>query len=144
MRTLLIAMVLLLSNKLIAQTQDELNIQNLSATIFRLEVENKIDSLENIIHEKFIAVSSNGSIQTKTQYIDRLKGGNFVHNKIEVEENKSTVSQNTATIIGKGEFTITASGQTNTIHLSYMLVFTRLNLYSTWNLFALKANVLEK
>jgi hypothetical protein len=41
MRIVLIATVLLLSNKLIAQTQDELNMQNLSATIFRLEVENK-------------------------------------------------------------------------------------------------------
>jgi hypothetical protein len=144
MRTLLIATILLLSTKLFAQTQDELNIQNLSATIFRLEVENKIDSLENVIHEKFIAVSSNGSIQTKTQYLDKLKGGNFVHNKIEVEENKSTVSQNTATIIGKGKFTITASGQTNTIHLSYMEVFIRLNKDSPWQIFALKANVLDK
>jgi hypothetical protein len=72
MRTLFIVLALILSNKLFAQTQDESNIQNLSSTIFRWEVENKLDSLENVIHEKFIAVSSIGSIQTKGQYIVRL------------------------------------------------------------------------
>ena len=143
MRSLLIVLALILSNQLFAQTQDELNIKKLSAIIFRFEVENKIDSLENIIHEKFISVGSNGSIQTKNQFLDRLKGGNFIHNKIEIEDNKSIIFENTATLVGKGKFTVTISGQTDTKHLSYMLIFIKTQSNNTWKLFALKASIID-
>lgn len=144
MRTIFIVIILLLSPKLFAQTIDESNLFNLSRSFFKLEVENNIDSLETILHEKFVAVSSTGSIQNKSQYTDRLKNGNFVHNRIDIEESKVTLSENTATVIGKGKFTITVSGTTNTLHLSYMLVFTRSNPDNAWKLLALKANALEK
>jgi hypothetical protein len=142
MKTALLIIFLFACNEIFAQTQDELKIQNLSATIFKWEVENKIDSLESILHEKFIAVSSNGSIQNKSQFTGRLRGGNFVHNKIDVEENKATVSDNTASLIGKGVFTVTVSGKNNIVHLSYIELFTRTNTNTPWKLLALKASTL--
>ena len=142
MKTSLLIVTFFICNSIIAQTQDELKIQDLSANIFKWEVENKIDSLENVLHEKFTAVSSNGSIQNKNQFTGRLRSGNFVHNNIEIEENKATVSDNTASLIGKGIFTVTVSGEKNVIHLSYIEVFTRANPNAPWKLLALKASAL--
>jgi hypothetical protein len=97
---------------------------------------------ENIIN--CFAVSSTGSTQNKSQYTGRLRFGNFVHNNIEIEENKATISDNTATLIGKGLFTVTTSGKKNIIHLSFMEVFSRTNPEAPWKLIALKASALEK
>lgn len=129
-------------NNIIAQKHDELKIQDLSVNIFKWEVENKIDSLENVLHDKFVAVSSNGRIQNKSQFTGRLRSGNFVHNNIEIEENKATVSDNTASLIGKGVFTVTVSGNKSIVHLSYIEVFTRTNPNAPWKLLALKASTL--
>lgn len=141
MKTPLLIIIFFICNNIVAQTQDELKIQDLSANIFKWEVENKIDSLDNILHEKFIAVSSNGSFQNKSQFTDRLRSGNFVHNNIEIEENKATVSDNTASLIGNGLFKVTVSGNISIIHLSYIEVFTRTNPNAPWKLLALKASI---
>jgi hypothetical protein len=130
--------------KIFGQPPDESKVLNLSNSIFRWEVENKIDSLESILHEKFFVVSSAGSIQNKKQYIERLRSGNFIHNNIEIEENMVTLSDNTAVVIGKGKFTVSVSGQKSLIHLSYLEVFTRPDSKDAWEMISLKANTLEK
>ncbi|HEY6976184.1 MAG TPA: nuclear transport factor 2 family protein, partial [Chitinophagaceae bacterium] len=68
--------------------------------------------------EKFVVVNSSGESQTKQEYITRLKSGNFVHNNIDVEQNTSTVVNNTATVVGKGKFTVTISGDQVKLPLS--------------------------
>jgi hypothetical protein len=126
------------------QTAAETEILQLSNQIFKWEVENKIDSVEQIFHDKFLVVGSDGNIQTKVQYISQLKSGNFIHDSIAVEENKITVSDNTATAIGKGKFYVTVSGKKVSLHLSFIEVFTRKNVDMPWNVLVMKANVLEK
>lgn len=56
-------------------------------------------------------------MQTKNQYLTTLKGGNFMHNSIDVEENTATVVNGTATVVGKGKFVVTISGNKITLHL---------------------------
>jgi len=126
------------------QASTENEILRLSNQIFKWEVENKIDSVAQIFHDKFLVVGSDGNIQTKTQYISRLKSGNFIHDSIAVEENKITVADNTATAIGKGKFYVTVSGKKVSLHLSYIEVFTRKNADMPWNVLVMKANVLDK
>lgn len=126
------------------QTSDKTEILQLSDQIFKWEVENKIDSVANIFHEQFLVVGSDGTAQTKAQYIARLKSGNFIHDSIDVEDNKITVSDNTAIVIGKGKFNVTVSGKKASLHLSYMEVFTRTNANAGWKVLAMKANLLEK
>ncbi len=126
-----------------AQTKEETAILNLSKQVFTWEVDNKIDSLENLFDEKFVVVSSNGESQFKKQYIARLKSGNFTHNSIEVEENSASVVNNTALVVGKGKFNVTVSGKTLTLHLSYTEVFTRGGAKKRWSLLAMHASVLE-
>ncbi|MDE3143420.1 MAG: nuclear transport factor 2 family protein [Bacteroidota bacterium] len=125
------------------QTSTETEILRLSDQIFKWEVENKIDSLEKIFDEKFIVVGSSGESQTKKQYITRLKSGNFLHNSIDVETNTVTVSNNTATVIGKGKFDVTVSGNKITLILSYLEVFSRSNTEDNWKILGMHASVLQ-
>ena len=40
-----------------------------------------------------------------------------MHNSIDVEENTATVVNGTATVVGKGKFVVTISGNKITLHL---------------------------
>jgi len=116
----------------------------LSADIFRWETNNQIDSLETVFHDQFVVVSSSGESQVKSQYLQRLKSGNFVHNSIDVEQNTATVTGNTAVVTGKGKFTVTVSGNKVTLYLLYMEVFTRDNAASSWKILAMQASRLPQ
>ena len=138
----IIAFILVLNGY--GQSSTETDILKLSNQIFKWEVENKIDSLEKIFDEKFIVVGSSGESQTKKQYINRLKSGNFLHNRIDVETNAATVSNNTATVIGKGKFDVTVSGNKVTLILSYLEVFSRSNSEDNWKILGMHASVLQQ
>jgi ethanolamine utilization protein EutA (predicted chaperonin) len=142
MKNILTIAFFLLASHVFAQSKTEAEILKLSNQIFKWEVENKIDSLENLFDDKFIVVSSNGEFKTKKQYINTLSSGDFIHNRIDVEENTATVINNTATVVGKGSFTVTISGKVITLHLSYMEVFTRPNPKKSWTIMAMHASVL--
>jgi hypothetical protein len=135
---------LFISFQSFSQTTAEKDILKLSATIFSWEVANKIDSLEQVFDERFVVVSGDGSSQNKKQYMAVLRSGNFVHNSINVSESIATVVDNTATVIGKGTFTVTISGNTISLPLSYIEVFTRANNKRDWKVLAMHATVLQK
>ena len=126
-----------------AQTSNESEILKLSNQIFKWEVENKIDSFEKIVDEKFVVVGSSGESQSKQQYMARLKSGNFIHDSIAVETNTATVSNNTAFVFGKGKFNVTVSGKKVTLILSYMEVFTRSKVGDNWKIIAMHASALQ-
>jgi len=141
----LLTFFLVTSSAVYPQTKtDELLVKKLSAMIFRWETENKIDSLATILDEKLVVINSAGNTQNKSQYISRLKGGDFVHQRIDVEESATVVSNSTAIVTGKGLFYVVVSGNKATLHLSYMEVFTRNNKKDSWRVLAIKANILEK
>jgi hypothetical protein len=64
----------------------------------------------------------------------------MTHNSIEIEESKTAVVNNTAIVVGKGVFNITASGNNVIRHLSYLETFVKTK--DGWKLLALKASVL--
>lgn len=144
MKALTVAIILLSGFKSFGQQNTESELLNLSAKIFSWEVQNKIDSLEKVFNEKFIVVSSDGSSSRKDDYLKRLRSGNFIHNNITVEESNAIVSNNTATVVGKGKFDVTVSGKQVSLKLSYIEVFTRENQNKEWQVLAMKASVLEK
>ena len=125
------------------QSKSEADVLSLSKKIFIWETENRIDSIEKIFDEKFVVVNGAGESQTKKQYITTLQSGNFTHNNIDIEENLATVKNNTATVIGKGKFTVTNSGKKVTLSLSYIEVFTRVNKKDNWKVLAMHATVLQ-
>ena len=124
------------------QTAAEAGVLQLSANLFTWEVQNNIDSLDNVFDGKFTAYTSNGNRQDKEQYMAGLKGGKVIHNSIMIEESSASVVDNTATVGGKGRFTVTVNGVQKTIHLSYLEVFTRKDERSQWKVLALHAGLL--
>ena len=142
MKFILITALLFSSLTSFGQSSDEQKLLALSGQIFKWEVEGKIDSLDKVFNDKFVVVSSTGDQQSKAQYIGRLKSGNFVHNSIEVQEISASVTENTATVVGKGTFSVTAGGKKATIRLSYIEVFTRAAANQPWSVLAMHATAL--
>lgn len=93
-----------------------------------------------MLNEKFKVVNSRGEIQNKEQYLTTLRSGNFKHDSIAIEQSTVTLVNNTATVIGKGWFHMTVSGNKLHRHLSYMEVFAKDD--KGWKLIALYASVL--
>ena len=140
MKIILTALLLLITGAIFAQSRQEAQILALSKSIFRWNTTNQIDSLANIFHQKFMLVNGTGEIQRRDQYLTTLRSGNFAHNNIDVEENIATVENTTATVVGKGKFTVTISGNKVTLYLSYIEIFTKIR--NNWKLLALHFSVL--
>jgi hypothetical protein len=140
MKITLTAFIILLALKGFAQSPAEADVLNLSNKIFAWEVGGKIDSLENVFDEKFVVVNGAGEIQTRKQYIANLTGGNFIHDSIEIAENTAAVVNNTATVVGKGKFTVTNNGNKVTLRLAYLEVFTRPGPTAPWKILAIHAS----
>ena len=135
-------MVLLAAFNGLAQSPPEKTVLQLSANVFAWEVANKIDSLDEVFDARFTAYTSSGDHQAKDQYMATLKGGKVIHNDIVIEESSAAIVNNTATVGGKGKFTITVNGKQKTIYLSYLEVFIRKNEHSPWKMLALHAGSL--
>lgn len=140
MKATLTLIFLLITSTLFAQRTAEKELLQLSKQIFEWEVAGKTDSLANIFDDQFTVVSGSGEMQTRNQYLTVLRGGNFIHNNVDVEENSATVVNSTAIVAGKGKFTVTISGNKITLHLSYIEVFTKYN--SGWKILGMHASVL--
>ena len=140
----LLSVLLLTVFQSFSQTTSEKEVLQLSADIFKWEVENNFTALETIFHEQFVVFSSSGMNQFKKDYLIRLQNGKFIHNSIIVEENKATVTENTAVVTGKGRFGVTVSGNQANLHLDYIEVFTRKDATSPWKILAMKARVIDK
>ena len=143
MKALFSIIFLLISACASSQSPQETIVLKLSNEIFHWETANKIDSLENIFAAQFTVTGSTGESQSKQQYLDRLRSGNFAHNTIEVEENAAVVVNNTATVTGKGKFTVTVNGNKIVLHLSYLEVFSRPSPEQTWKVLAMHAGSLK-
>lgn len=143
MKIYLSVVMLLLSINSFSQSATENEVLKISSQFFRWEVENKIDSVASILAEQFVAASSDGSVITKKDYIERLSAGNFTHNAITVSEQSAVISGNTAIVIGAGKFDMTVSGRQRISQLSYIEVFIRERNGKPWKMLALKASAIN-
>lgn len=135
LKEILTFVILLFTTQLFGQSKVESEVLKVSKDIFRWEVAGQIDSLANLLEDKLVVVGSTGMKRSKDEYVDNLKNGKPVHNKIDVQENSATVNGTTAIVVGKGVFDVTTNGSQVTFHLSYMEVF--INKDKGWKLIAL-------
>jgi hypothetical protein len=142
MKYIFIFTIVFTTNGIFAQSKAETDVLHLSSNIFNWEVENKINLLEALLSDKFSVVTSRGEVQTKEQYLATLRSGNFKHDSIVVEQSNATIVDNTATVIGKGWFHMTVSGNKLHRHLRYMEVFAKDE--KDWKLIALYASTLAE
>ena len=93
--------------------------------MFRWEVEGKMDSLVNLFDDKLVIINSSGATRTKTEYLNDLKAGTPVHNRIDVQQSSASIIGTTAIVWGKGEFMVSINENRSTFNLSYMEVFVK-------------------
>lgn len=134
------AWLLFIAGAASAQSNQEAQVLTLSKSIFRWEISNQVDSLVEVFDQKLMVVNGTGEIQPRDQYLTALRSGSFVHNTIAIDENIATVENNTATVVGKGKFTVTISGNKLSLHLAYMEVFTKIK--HNWKLLAIHFSLL--
>lgn len=144
MRVFLIVFLFFCCLSCFGQTKAEQRLISLSSQIFKWEVSRQMDSLNIAFHEKLTVMGSNGNIQSRLQYIQRLTGNDFVHNAIDVNQSKAYVAGNTGVVMGSGKFTVTIKGQRVMLSLEYSEVFTRLADDQPWLLLAIHANPLPQ
>lgn len=142
MKSTLFLAFILMSASSYSQSKAELEVLRLSKQLFNYEVTNKFDSLEKIFDANFVVVGSSGEAQNKQKYLKRLRDGDFIHHSIEVEQDTAIVVNNTATVFGKGKFTLTSAANKVTLNLSYMEVFTRVKSAGEWKIMAMHAGIL--
>ncbi|MFY7987382.1 MAG: nuclear transport factor 2 family protein [Flavobacterium sp.] len=143
MKAYFFAILLLLSAKCFCQSTSESEVLRTSHQIFAWEVESKIDSVSNKLSNQFLVSGSDGSLNQKKGYIERLKSGNFKHNSINVLEDRAVISGNTAIVMGIGDFDITISGNQKITRLSYIEVFVKDDNEKQWKMIALKASAVQ-
>ncbi len=140
MKNIITAVLLLVTATVSAQSNQEVKVLELSKNIFKWDLTNQVDSLANVYDQKFMVVSGTGDIQRKDQFLTTLRSGNFIHNSIDIEENTATVENGTATVVGKGKFTVTISGNKMSLRLSYMEVF--IKKAKGWKLLAMHFSII--
>ena len=137
LKELFTLVMLLVAIHSFGQTKTELEISKLSKDFFRWEIAVKMDSLENLLDDRFVVVNSKGLMPTRSDYLLNIKEGRPVHNSIDVEESKVTIFGKTAILAGKCVVIATMNGNKSTTHLSYTEVFENKN--KRWKMIALHA-----
>ncbi len=123
MKKLFFAAAILFASGVFAQPKQEAEVLNLSKTMFRWEVENKIDSFAIHLDDQLAVLGSNGVVRTKEVYLTELKNPKPVHNSITIQESKVCIKGKTAVLVGKGIFILTYDGTKRESNLVYMQVY---------------------
>ena len=108
---------------------------------FRWMVNNRLDSLNNMLDERVQYVHSNGWVQTKKEIIDDLRSGKLVMNKVTVTEAKARVYKGFVIVNGKGIFNVVLEGKPVDVSLLYTEVYARRQ--NGWLLVSRHANKLQ-
>ncbi|WP_185963088.1 nuclear transport factor 2 family protein [Flavobacterium gawalongense] len=102
----------------------ETEILNLSQEKFLWKTSGKFDLLADLFDDELVFVHITGHITTKGEWINELKTGRFVYNKIKQKEASVKVYGNTAVLVGKAYFTVNGG---SVYKLVYTEVYTKKN-----------------
>ena len=104
-------------------------ILNLSLDKFKWKTSGQIDRVQELFDDDLVFIHLTGHITTKKDWINQLKSGSFVYNKIELKEHSAKVYGDTAVLVGKALFTVNGVSKYN---LVYTEVYTKKN--NQWKL----------
>jgi hypothetical protein len=105
-----------------AQQNTESEIIRISQEKFRWKTEGKFDQLADLFDDEMVFVHITGYITSKAEWMNQLKTGRFVYNKIEQKEAAAKVYGDTAVLVGKARFTVNGGSIYN---LVYTEVYTK-------------------
>ncbi len=121
--TLILGFLLIIGQTVLAQSTKEA-IDALERKRFAAQVSKDFDFLEKVFADDLLYTHSNGKQDTKQTYIQSIKDGKSVYDKIDVEEILVRVYGKTAVVNGKIMITQpTADGKQTLAHLRYVVVY---------------------
>ena len=112
----------------IAQSAAETEILNLSQEKFRCKTTGNIVAVEDLFEDNLVFVHLSAYITTKADWIQQLRSGSLVYNKIVQKEASARVYENTAVFVGKASLTVNGGSVYKSV---YSEVYTKKN--SKWN-----------
>jgi len=119
MKRIAASLLVLITVTAFSQSKQEQEVLQLSHAKFKWLVQKKVDSLKFVLDERLTYIHSNGWVQTKKELIDDLLSGKLTYDKIEVIKDSIRIYTKSAVVTGRGKFTATMGGVTNTYDLTY-------------------------
>jgi hypothetical protein len=119
MKRIAASLLLLITITAFSQSKQEQEVLQLSHAKFKWLVQKKVDSLKFVLDERLTYIHSNGWVQTKKELIDDLLSGKLTYDKIEITKDSIRTYTKSAVVTGRGKFTATMGGVTNTFDLTY-------------------------
>ncbi len=111
------------------QAAAKAEVEALERQRFAAQVSKDFDVLGRIFGDDLIYTHSNGKIDSKETYINSIKEGKSVYDKIEVEELRLRPYNDQKTVVVNGTITITqppsADGKPNIPHIRYAVVYVK-------------------
>ena len=139
MKTFLTVLFLTCVSFSFAQTKEEKEVAELARKKFRWMIEEKLDSLRDLLDDRLMYAHSSGWIQTKKDFLDDFTNGKLTYYSIDVEDLKARAYPSTVIINGRGKFTTTLNkGNKATFDLSFTEVYVLIN--KKWKLASRHAN----
>lgn len=124
-KILILAFSLIFGQTTLAQSTKEV-IENLERKRFAAQVSKDFDFLEKIFADDLVYTHSSGKQDNKQAYIQSIKEGKSVYDKIEVQELSVRVYGQAAVVIGKVAITQgIASGKPTILPLKYTVVYNK-------------------
>ncbi len=122
-KILILALSLIIGQTALAQNT-KADVEALERKRFAAQVSKDYDFLEKIFADDLIYTHSNGKQDTKQTYIQSIKDGKSVYNKIDVEEVNVRDYGKTAVVNGKVKIEMAPiDGKPNIVPLRYVVVY---------------------
>ncbi len=124
-KILILAFSLIFGQTALAQSTQEV-IENLERKRFAAQVSKDFDFLEKVFADDLVYTHSSGKQDDKQAYIQSIKDGKSVYDKIEVQELNVRVYDKAAVVVGKVAITQgIASGKPTILPLKYTVVYNK-------------------
>jgi len=136
--------VILLCITFLATAQNapaEKYVKAFSETKNRWLVENKIDSIRNLLDSRCLYLHSNGWIQTADEVVKDMESKKLVYRKITISESQARQFESMVIVTGKGRFEGEVDGKAFGMVLMYTEVYVKRK--SSWKLVSRQSTKLE-
>jgi hypothetical protein len=88
-----------------AAVEDEL--RTLSQAKWRWATDGQLDRLAELFDDELVFVHLNGSVTSKTEWMDELRSRRFVYERIVPQETSArALGEDTGVVVGRGTFTV--------------------------------------
>lgn len=125
MRVIVAILILHVAGGVLAQSDAERAVLDLSSKKFDWLVDGQADSLEKMLDEKVQYIHSNGWVQNKREVIDDMRTGKLVYRKVTIKEVSVRLYAETAILTGLGTFEGINGGTAFLLDLRYTEVYVR-------------------